>query len=290
MSESSSSSPGDRRSAADRAALEQQLAASQRLLDAVAEYSSDWRGHGGRAFQDAADVLIHTIFARSTRTYEAVVTHLGNRGFGEQAAMLNRSLFEDMVDAHWVSLNRELAVERLHQHHRYSNRLKLDIAEGFPEYFGDELPDLSPSMDETQRRQLKSIFGTYGERSWTGLSLHARFAAIEQCWTDETARRQARFFHLWIHRENNETLHPSAYSLANVGSPASGGENELHFMTGSTEHLLGHALLCAYWTYVQTVTLVFQSFGLERLREFEKSVIEPGFKAVASAQLRGAAR
>jgi hypothetical protein len=35
-----------------------------------------------------------------------VVKHLGNKGFGEQVVMLNRSLFEDMIDARWVSLNR----------------------------------------------------------------------------------------------------------------------------------------------------------------------------------------
>ncbi len=38
-----------------------------------------------------------------TATYEAVVRWLGERAFGEQGLMLNRSLFEDMVDAHFTS-------------------------------------------------------------------------------------------------------------------------------------------------------------------------------------------
>jgi hypothetical protein len=80
------------------------------------------------------DLLIQTISARSTRTYEGVVEHLGNRGFAEQGAMLNRSLFEDMVDARWVSLNPDLAVERLRKHDRYSHALRLDVANRFPEY------------------------------------------------------------------------------------------------------------------------------------------------------------
>lgn len=174
-----------RREAADPAAIGEELHHCRALLDGVASYTADWRGHGGRAIADLADVVIHTIFARSTRTYEAIVEHLGGRGFGEQAAMLNRSLFEDMVDAYWVSLNRELAVERLGQHHRYSNRLKLDVAQGFPAYFGADVPELKPPIDDDERGKLAALFGTYGERSWTGLNLHARFAAIETCWADE---------------------------------------------------------------------------------------------------------
>ena len=62
------------------------------------------------------------------------------------------------------------------------------------------------------------------------------------------------------HRENNETLHLSAYSLASIGSPTAVGDTELHFRTGSTEQLLGPSLFCAFWTYAQTSWLVLQSF------------------------------
>jgi hypothetical protein len=97
-----------KRDGVDRERIERQLAVCRRLLDAVGAYGAAWRGRGGRPMADLTDVLLHTFLARSTRTFEAIV-HLGSRGFGEQAAMLNRSLFEDMVDAHWVSLHRGLA-------------------------------------------------------------------------------------------------------------------------------------------------------------------------------------
>ncbi len=143
----------------DRADIKRQLVHCGRLLRTVEEYASDWRGHGGGPFRTTADVLLQTLLARSARTYEAIIGPLGRHGFGEHSAMLNRSLFEDMVDAHWVSLHPDLAVQRLREHHRYSNRLKLDVAHGFPEYFGSDLPDQDPPMDAAERQHLAGIFG-----------------------------------------------------------------------------------------------------------------------------------
>ena len=40
-------------------------------------------------------------FARSLKTFNAVL-RLCDAGFGEQAAMLSRASFEDMVVAHWA--------------------------------------------------------------------------------------------------------------------------------------------------------------------------------------------
>jgi phosphohistidine phosphatase SixA len=73
------------------------LRAYQSLLEWVADNAATWTA-GQRL--NGADLILLSIFARSTRTYEAIVRHLGNHGFGEQGLMLTRSLFEDMVDAH----------------------------------------------------------------------------------------------------------------------------------------------------------------------------------------------
>src|SRR5438094_539679 len=61
---------------------------------------------------EAYQYLLLAIFARSTLTYRAIM-HLCRGGYGEQADMLNRSVFEDMAAAHWVSLHGEEAIERL---------------------------------------------------------------------------------------------------------------------------------------------------------------------------------
>ncbi len=59
-----------------------------------------------------------------------------------------------------------------------------------------------------------------------------------------------------------------------TSSPQLVGDTELHFMTGSTEHVLGNSLLCAAWTYAQTVALLFDEFDLDSAA-FTVRVIEP---------------
>lgn len=178
--------------------LDKQLKHCQRLRDEVGRSVKSWKENGGRAFETTADLLIQAIFARSTRTYTAIVEHLGNRGFAEQGAMLNRSLFEDMVDARWISLNPNLAVERLRQHERFSQTLRLDVAGRFPEYLKGVLKELDPPMTDAERKLLEALFGDFGERSWTGLSLYTRFKAIDSTWGEGLERRQADFMRAWV--------------------------------------------------------------------------------------------
>jgi hypothetical protein len=267
-----------------RAALDSQLAHCQRLLESVTDVLGHWRERGGRAFESTAEKLIHTIIARSTRTYEAVVEHLGSRGMAEQGAMLNRSLFEDMVDARWVSLNPGLALQRLHEHERYSHALRLDVAKRFPEYLPQgTLKELDPPMSEQEHKESKKCFGRFGNGSWTVERSYDRFKAIETTWPEGLARRQADFFQAWLHKLNNETLHLSAYSLARLGGPQLVG-TELHFRLGSTEASLTQTLWCAFWTYWQTASFVFEHFGLPQVaEELDKSVVTPALAEFAEA-------
>jgi len=92
------------------------------------------------------------IFSRSFNTFCAAV-ELARMGFGQQAAMLNRSLFEDMIDGHWVTLEPELAVQRLEEHHLHGRMLLADAVrdEGLlPE-------DDIPSFDATRREELDTV-------------------------------------------------------------------------------------------------------------------------------------
>jgi hypothetical protein len=53
-------------------------------------------------------------------------------GFGNQGEMLERSLFEDMVDAHWVTTEPELAETRFDEHLRHGAILFGDAARHHP--------------------------------------------------------------------------------------------------------------------------------------------------------------
>jgi hypothetical protein len=58
--------------------------------------------------QDEAGVLILRTYTRSSKTYNASL-RLALVGYGAQAGMLNRSLFEDMIVAHWIRRNPDTA-------------------------------------------------------------------------------------------------------------------------------------------------------------------------------------
>jgi hypothetical protein len=78
-------------------------------------------------------VLLGT-FARATKTYRAVLL-LANFGYGEQAGMLNRSLFEHAVVLLWLTLapDEEVLMDRLRAHHAHARVLYSRSAEEHPE-------------------------------------------------------------------------------------------------------------------------------------------------------------
>src|SRR5215469_664193 len=83
-------------------AYEQLLALAVEML----EHEDPWRGRPIDTDR-RADSLIAVEAARGLKTYRAVL-HLCLGGFGQQAAMLDRSLFEGMVVTHWVHANPDL--------------------------------------------------------------------------------------------------------------------------------------------------------------------------------------
>jgi Family of unknown function (DUF5677) len=228
-----------------------------------------------RGVLNGADAIMLSIFARSTRTYEAVVRWLGERCFSEQGLMLNRSLFEDMVDIHWVSLNPALAVERYEQHDKYSRLLRADVQRRWPDMFdGRKPPKIKVTNDD--RKELKRLYGAGGSRSWTGQpNTEDRLKSILVCWPTDSDRRVVEFWHDWVQKLNNETLHLSALSMGRLVKPAiNDDESTVEWRFGSTPEWLPQALHGAVWTYAQTVGLVAPRFTTtteeDCSREFER--------------------
>jgi hypothetical protein len=234
--------------------------ACQRLLRWSIERAQQW---AGRKPESRADLLLLSIHARSTRTYEAVVRWLAEHGFGEQGAMLNRSLFEDMVDIHWVHLNEELAVERLEQHDKWSRFLRTEVQRAFPDWFAGRRSQ-PPKLSNEDKQELRKLFGAKGEKSWTGVPrLNDRLESVLSCWPTDCLRREVQFHHSWVHKINNETLHLSAFSIARLVAPKESDDGDtLEWRFGSTTEWLPQALSSALWTYSQTVGLVCERFGI----------------------------
>jgi hypothetical protein len=142
-------------------ACEELLALAADMMEA-----DPWRGRPIRDSQ-LADRLVAAESARGLKTYRASLdAALG--GFGPQAAMLNRALFEGMATARWVCKPPQLAAERFLQHQRHYRALwsKRFLAS---EVIEEPLPDL-PGPNE--QRELNKLFGRWGDRLWCGLPLH----------------------------------------------------------------------------------------------------------------------
>ena len=90
-----------------------EFGACEELEEAAAERFRSWPPREGEVddAEAGADDIISLELARSTKTFRGVV-ELCRSGYGEQAAMLNRSLFEGMAVAHWVHANTTDATER----------------------------------------------------------------------------------------------------------------------------------------------------------------------------------
>lgn len=208
----------------------------------------------GRGIESTADALVVAIFARSTDTFTCAVRNI-RLDYGAQAAMLNRSLFEDMVDAHWIITDPDVAAARYSDHHDHGRMLLADAIASFPEMYADvEVPEFDPE----DRKRLDAKFGKFGQLPWSGLSLHERVNLIKDQWTSELGREGLRFMHALAHRENNQTLHVSAHSLGSTVAGYEGGRAA--FRVGPRPDMVRRAMFGAHWTFSQTTTLVIDHF------------------------------
>jgi hypothetical protein len=231
------------------------IRACERLYEYAKGLTKSWPG---RPLEDTADGLIAALFGRSLDTFKAAIT-LASQGYGAQAAMLNRSLFEDMVDAHWVATDPDAATQRYSDHHDHGRMLLADAVRKYPEHYADiKLPE----FDEAERKRLDDLYTRWGSKPWSGINLHTRVGLVEHHWKDEASRNTLWFFHDIAHRENNQTLHVSAASL-NANVRLSEDSETLSFHVGPRPDMIDRALFGAFWIFDATIGLVHERFGIE---------------------------
>lgn len=247
-----------------------QLASCELLLALAHNEMATW---SGRAVKRGADRIILAEVARATKTFDAVA-RLCRLGFGEQAAMLNRSLFEAMVVAHWTSDNRREAVGLFVRHHEYTSVLWYETFDALG-WLDDEDVTARPTIGPKKRAELKKLFGKYGTEPWTKRSLPAMLREIEHLW-DQAGQTQLWAMHDVPHRHNNQMLHSTAtaVSAAHLGTTST----ELRLTIGPSNLLVERALLSAYWSYGQVFGLLIDVFCLRDRTSFEKA-FDAGMRA-----------
>lgn len=190
------------------------------------------RGINRRRFDSAADLLAHGAAlidqtgrnrigggrlllvvqaTRATHTFEAVITDC-QIGRGVQAAMLNRSLLEDVLDVHWVAENQNVAPQRADEHDRL-----IALAEHDAEF---RFERTERPLTEEERHELDGLQRLYGggqrafRAPWTRASYEARLSLVHERWGEHgDAARHLDYVYEVMQRQNNLLLHgsPSSY-------------------------------------------------------------------------------
>jgi Family of unknown function (DUF5677) len=244
-----------------------ELAACNELLEFAIKEVQHW---SGRPVKCGADRIILAEAARATKTFDAVI-RLCESGFGEQAVMLNRSLFEGMAVAHWVSDNRREAVGLFTRHARYGALL---WRETFGELGWLDEADLkrARSVGPKQRKEFERLFGPYGAKPWVRRSLPKLLKEIDHQW-DKQGRDHLWAFHNVANRHSNQVLHSTP--LAAGATATAQTEDALHMTIGASNQFVPQALFSAHWIYGQLFSLLIEVFRISSREEFH-SVWQPG--------------
>lgn len=246
------------REAGARAAIAEQFGTALQACRRLQEFAdSQWEPHWeGRQPTAPHELLIAAEAARATKTFRAVVT-LCEVGFGEQAAMLNRGLFEGMAVAHWIAADPKEAVTRYGKHSRHTRLLWANIIRELK--WNGAIGKL-PEPEEGELEDLAGIFGRHGTWLWTGHpNLPALVRSIEDQW-DEQGRKELWTYHDVAHRDNNLVLHSGASALERAAAART--QESITFDVGPSDRHVAPALLGAFWPYVQILSLVLDTFDM----------------------------
>lgn len=165
----------------------------------------------GRTSLSGARLLITSQAARAQHTFETVIA-AAQMGRGVQAAMLNRSLLEDVLDIHWTAENPDDAPARADQHDRL-----IALAEHDLEYRFGRVDRPLTTEEREELRQLVDLYGGPGrafKASWHRTSFEDCFEFVKRRWEDEPdAEYFLDYIYEVIQRRNNLLLHssPTAY-------------------------------------------------------------------------------
>lgn len=211
----------------------------------------------GRPIKRGADRIILAEAARGTKTFDAVI-RLCEAGFGEQALMLDRSLFEGMAVAHWVVANRREAVRLFTRHAKFNALLTYETVDRLG-WLTKQDRKLRPLVGPKRRKELVSLFGVHGTRSWVTRNVWTILGEIENQW-DEKGRADLWNFHDVVYRLSNQMLHSTATSVSVAFTRRT--PTKLVITASPSNQLVSPALYAAYWTYGQLFTLLADVFKL----------------------------
>lgn len=225
---------------------------------------------------------------RALKTFDGSL-HLAAAGYGQQASMLGRSLFEDMVVAHWaMGTPDEILLEKMARHEKSVALYFQSDARTLP----SGLADMHRLPEERVREieQAEGISSRDALRHWTGKTLHqmvkeagVRLPPEEQALLEE--------MHDLANRLSNLLLHHSPLSLnsAFTGNVELAGETAAMLSRRPSDRGVGDALRLAFYSLARLGRLVVGDRAGDDLDAAIKR-FDPLFRELTAGQLASAGR
>jgi hypothetical protein len=254
-----------------------ELEAVRNLDDFSDSLIDTWQRSAGN--RSEADRIITLSIARGTTNFKAC-QHLVLGGFGREAQMLNRVMFEGMAVAHWVAANPSEAEVRFKEANEFEIYLMRErVSEANPDL------DLPSGAGELSPREIASAtkkFGRNNQRLWTGhKSLWELIDAVEDQW-EEPGRSALRIYLKDEHQRNSKQMHASAsalFGLALDPGALQGGQRGMTARIGPGPEKIDGALLGAFFSHSNLLSLIVSHYelGAEAETEMERITNENQF-------------
>jgi hypothetical protein len=267
---------------------EREFEASLRLREWVREHidgaaKTEWQMTPGAI----ENVFIGT-FAKGTKTWGAAML-LCDRGYGQQAEMLTRSLFEHAVVAWWMLLcveDEDWVMQALRDHRSHARVLYERAFEIHPE-LDSKFEDAD--LDENEVAALDDRFGRFGG-NWHGKRLDELVREIEEREDQRYATIFWKFFRL-VNHHNNYTLHHSAVGISNAVHWEDPEETPL-LELGPSERWISSTLWAATWCYGLLVVATLRRLSPTRADDFSDLLDEVGksFISFSAAEVKDIGR
>jgi len=218
------------------------FAACEALLDFVKSRRPESPGD-----DDPAGELIFRTYIRGSKGFQGVFK-LAFDGYGSQAFTIGRTVYEDMLVAHWIFLNPQEAPAKFRRHERLARyRLRLGRERADLPPSADESPDLEP----TDLAELKAEFGRGGH--WTGRT-HANLRDAVRSEFEGNHRRLLEQVHEILHALSNLAVHHSYLSLD--ASVAVLPDGRRFADVGPSPTFVPQALFIGFFSYYHLVLLL----------------------------------
>lgn len=232
-------------------------------LDLLEYVKSRLHGFGGRA-SSPIELLIQVETVRAVNTFGALL-HLCAGGFGVQAEMLSRVIYESTLVVAWAIDHPEEAAERYELNQEYLFYLHLRHRTDAGTF--RNAPEPTPMPPERLERA-RAQFGPYGEKSWTGKTNRQLGQHFRQSATGSELR-QLEALESSIFRFVNWSIHASGLGFLHAVDSSADDAGVWYAPVGPSATAVTDALLVGYNCALMFVQVV----GAEHPALFEEPVV-----------------